>query len=54
MSCRMRGLLVTIPEPRGKKSLENEAYIIRALGKGVLLSSYLPTKFSNTELLPAL
>ena len=25
MSCRMRGLLVTMPEPRGRKSLETSA-----------------------------
>ena len=82
MSCRMRGLLVTMPEPRGRKSLHrppiNERHmkstqegrassmqyvhvfmsmLLTILGLTLRLgvpSPHRPTKFSSTELFPAL
>ena len=65
MSCRTNGLLVTIPDPRGRKSLENEKgrgtssihinNLWSCLFSLIFLqcNTYLPTKFSNTELFPA-
>ena len=52
-SCRIKGRRVTMPEPRGRKSLkvasDNECCCMY-----VIKDSYLPTKFSSTELFPAL
>ena len=52
ISWRIRGRLVTIPEPRGKKSLKVEG-IDRIIIPFSKLYFYLPTKFSKTEDFPA-
>ena len=53
ISWRIRGRLVTIPDPRGKKSLKSCVIKIQFLVWYHISNNHLPTKFSNTEDFPA-